>query len=168
MALLWERLASEPERPTVRDSAANGQVDDYQRRWAKRTAYRLRSLVANATVEFGAYQALDDDLSDLFQNVHSTCLRVPFDLAPGWATSPFWTSHPVYLQNYVIGGAIASQIVATLKGLFGRLIGQTEVGAWLSEHLYAAGAAVPWKDKILQATGAPLGSACLAVDLACE
>jgi len=48
------------------------------------------------------------------------------------------------------------------------LIGKPEVGAWLAEHYYAPGAGVPWADKIVRATGGPLGTADLALDLGCD
>jgi peptidyl-dipeptidase A len=168
MAGLWERLILEPEWLIERDVIKADRVADYRRGWAQRALYRLRLRVAQATFEYRAYRALDDDLKALFRDVFTQFMGVPYDEAPGWADSPFWTSHPVYLQNYVIGEAAASQSLAALRRRFGRLIGRPEVGAWLAEHYYAPGAGVSWTEKIVRATGASLGTADLAVDLGCE
>jgi hypothetical protein len=144
MASLWERLVFEPE-------------------------WLLDGRVApDQVTEFQAYQALDGgDLTALFRDIHEEHLGVPYDEIPGWAHNPFWTSHPVYVQNYVIGEAVASQILAALRRRFGRLIDNPQVGAWLAEHCYASGALVPWTDRILRVTGALLGNSDLAADLGC-
>jgi hypothetical protein len=166
MASLWERLILEPEW-LWEGNVTPDRVAEYRTGWAKRAVYRLRSRIAQATFEYQAYQDLDGDLTALYRDIYAEHLGVPYDETPGWAHNPFWTSHPVYVQNYVIGEAVASQILAALKRRFGRLIGKPPVGAWLAEHCYASGALLPWTDRILQATGAPLGSSDLAADLGC-
>lgn len=165
MACLWERFVSEPEWLIERDSIAPEQVARYRHGWAERTVFRLRLRLAQAIFEYQAYQALDDDLLALYRDVFSENLGVPYDEVPGWADNPFWTSHPVYLQNYIIGEAVASQTMAALRRRFGRLIGKPEVGAWLMEHYYAPGASVPWADKVARATGAPSCTSDLLADL---
>lgn len=168
MASLWERLLLEPAWLLEGDRVTADQVAEYRRGWANRAIYRLRARIAQATFEYQAYQAANDDLDALFRDIYSECLGVTYDETPGWADNPFWTSHPVYVQNYVIGEAVASQILAALKRRFGRLIGRPQVGAWLAEHCYTSGALVPWTDKIVRATGAPLGIVDLAADLGCK
>jgi oligoendopeptidase F len=168
MACLWERLAVEPEWLMRRDNIPVQRVAGYRQGWARRTVYRLRLRLAQAIFEYQAYDALDDDLSALFRDVFSEYLGVPFDQSAGWADNPFWTSHPVYLQNYVIGEAVASQTLAALRQQFGRLIDRPEVGTWLVENYYAPGAALPWAQKLVYATGASLQTSDLLADLGCE
>jgi peptidyl-dipeptidase A len=163
MACLWERLASEPD--WLVECVLPRQVVDYRQQWARRHLYRLRVLMARTVFEYRAYEALDSDLLALLQDVFTEYLGVPYDEVPGWADSPFWTSHPVYLQNYVVGEAVASQTLAALRRQHGRLIGEPHVGAWLVEHYYAAGASLPWMEKVARATGAPWGAADLVADL---
>jgi peptidyl-dipeptidase A len=165
MACLWARLVSEPEWLLKWGNIGSVQAVSYRRAWVKRAIYRLRVRMAQATFEYRAYDALDGDLSALYRGVLSEYLGVPFDQAPGWADSPFWTSHPVYFQNYVIGEAMASQILVTLRQLFNRLIGEPRLGAWLTEHFYVPGAALSWATKISRATGSPLNTNGLATDL---
>jgi hypothetical protein len=165
MACLWERLASEPDWLVEYERVLPQQVVEYRQQWVKRHVYRLRMLMARTMFEYRAYEALDSDLSALFQDVFAEYLGVPYDEALGWADSPFWTSHPVYLQNYVIGEAVASQTLAALRRHHGRLIGEPQVGAWLVEHYYAAGASLAWMEKVALATGVPLGTPDLVADL---
>jgi hypothetical protein len=168
MAYLWERLALKADWSAARVTGALDAVESWQRWWARRTLYRLRVWIARAAFEYRAYQQVDqgEDLLALFQQVHSEYLGVPFDTASTWVQSPFWTSHPVYWQNYVIGQAIASQTLERLTCEFDRLTDNPGVGAWLVNHYYRFGGALPWMDKVLRATGAPLGTTALIQDLA--
>ena len=165
MACLWERLASEPDWLVACERIVPQQVVNYQQQRAIRKVYRLRALMARTVFEYRVYEALDSDLLALFQGVLEEYLGVPCDEVTGWADSPFWTSHSAYLQNYVIGEAAASQTLAALRRRYGRLIGEPQVGTWLVEHYYASGASLPWMEKLVRATGAPLGTADLIADL---
>ena len=168
MACIWERLVWEPDWLTGRDGITPDQAAACRRVWAERTLYRLRLFMARSIFEYRAYQELEGDLLALWRKVYSRYLGVPCDQALGWANGPFWTSHPVYLQNYVIAEAAASQTLAVLRREFGGLIGEPRVGTWLVENYYAPGALVPWADKVIRATGAPLSIASLAADLGCK
>jgi peptidyl-dipeptidase A len=165
MACIWERLASEPDWLMGRDGITPDQVMAYRRLWAGRVIYRLRALIAQAIFEYRAYQDVDGDLLALLQDTFAEYLGVPHDRAAGWADSPFWTSHPVYQQNYVVAEVVASQTLAALRRRFGRLIGESRVGAWLVERFYAPDALRPWLERVVRATGAPLSSFELAADL---
>lgn len=165
MASIWRRLASESDWLIGRDGITPDQAMIHRQLWSKRMAYQLRALMAQATFEYRAYEKLDGDLLALSRNIYAEYLGVPYDQAPGWADNPFWTSHPVYLQNYIIAEVVASQTLAVLRRQFGRLIGEPRVGTWLAENYYAPGASFPWTDKVVRATGASLNSADLAADL---
>lgn len=168
MACLWERLVSESEEVVEHVNERPERLTRSGQGWAKRAIYRLRLRIAQATFEYRAYQAPDDDLLALYRDIHSEHLGVPYDEVSAWSDNPFWTSHPVYLQNYVIGEAVASHTLAELRRRFGRLIGRPEVGAWLVEQYYAPGASLPWPQKVSRATGEPLGCDPLLSDLGCE
>ncbi len=165
MACIWERLASEPDWLMGRDGITPDQVIAYRRLWAGRVIYRLRARMAQAIFEYRAYQDVDGDLLTLLQDTFAAYLGVPYDQAAGWADSPFWTSHPVYLQNYVIAEVVASQTLAALRTRFGRLISESRVGAWLVKRFYAPDASRSWFERVVRATGAPLSSFELAADL---
>jgi peptidyl-dipeptidase A len=168
MACIWQRLVSEPEWLMGYNGITPDQAVASRRTWTRRMVYRLRTLMAQATFEYRAYQDVDGDLLALSRDVYADYLGVPCDGAPGWADSAFWTSHPIYVQNYVIAEMVASQTLATLRRWFGRLVNEPRVGAWLVENYYAPGASLPWAEKVLRATGGPLSSADLVVDLGCD
>jgi len=168
MASIWQRLISEPEWLMGHNGITPDQTAASRRTWTMRTVYRLRTLMAQATFEYRAYQDVDGDLSAVLRDVYADYLGVPCDEAPGWADSAFWTSHPIYVQNYVIAEMVASQTLAALRRRFGRLVNEPRAGAWLVENYYAPGASLPWAEKVLRATGAPLSSADLVVDLGCD
>jgi hypothetical protein len=167
MACIWERIVSEPDWLMQCAKVTPEQVADFRIGWTKRAIYRLRLRMAQATFEYRAYQQLDADLLALYRDVYAEYLGVPYDFALVWADAPFWTSHPVYLHNYVIGEAVASQTLAALRRRFGRFFGNPQAGAWLAQHYFGPAAELPWEEKIMRATGAPPGTADLVVDLGC-
>jgi peptidyl-dipeptidase A len=165
MACIWERLVWEKDWLTIHGGITSTQFMSCRQLWIGRMLYRLRALLAQATFEYRAYEDLDGNLLALLRDTYAEHLCVPYDQTPGWADGPFWTSHPVYLQNYVIAEVVASQTIAALRQQFGRLIGEPRVGTWLRRNYYAPGASLSWATKVDQATGAPLDSASLIADL---
>jgi hypothetical protein len=165
MACLWERLAFEADWLTGWDSITPDQAGAHRRFWAGRMLYRLRLLMAQTIFEYRAYDDPQSDLLGLLREINAAYLGVPHDEAPGWADSPFWTSHPVYTQNYVVAEAIASQTLAALRRQFESLIGEPRIGAWLVENYYGPGASSLWTEKVRRGTGAALNSADLVTDL---
>jgi peptidyl-dipeptidase A len=168
MAFLWEWLVAEPDWLLGRegcDGFGLEQVAAARQRWSERTLYRVRLLLARARFEFQAYAAPGGDLLGIFQQIHEKHLGVPFDALRGWATDPYWTSHPVYWQNYLVGQAIASQSLNALRHQFGRLLDRPAVGGWLRRYYYGPGATLPWQEKVRQATGSALGVTAFLKDL---
>ena len=164
MACLWARFVSEPDWLLARGAIRRDQVAGFRRASARRSSLRLRRLVAQATFERMAYDSPDGDLEGLWCDVFGEFLGVPCDQTPGWAHSLYWSSHPVYVQNYVIGEVVASHTLKALRRQFGGLQSK-EVGAWLTAHYYEPGASVPWRAKVLKATGADLSSDALLTEL---
>ncbi len=156
MGALWARLAWEPDWLATRDGLTPRQVTTSQRGWAERMMYQLRKFIAQATFEYQACADPDADLLKLQQETYAAYLGVPHTQMSGWVDGPFWTSHPVYWQHYVIAEMVASQTLTALRQEFGRLVGEQRVGEWLRERYYAPGASRPWADRVRRATGAVL------------
>jgi hypothetical protein len=168
MACLWQRFVSDPDWLMSQTRMTAQQVKEYRESWAKRLIYRLRLRIAQATFEYAAYRAPEADVVALYREIFAEHMGVPYDRIPGWAVDPFWTSHPIYWQNYVIGEAVASQTLSILRRQFGRLVDEPAVGAWLTQHYYGPGAALPWREKVRLATGALLSTTDLLADLGCD
>jgi peptidyl-dipeptidase A len=165
MAFLWEWFVSAPDWLMAHGNVTSEQAMTCRQSWQYRTLFRLRLLMARTLFEYQAYQGTDQELLSLYRDIHSRVLGVPYDSAPGWADGPYWTSHPVYHQNYAIGQAIASQILAAIRREFGRYVDEPKVGAWLVEHFYGPGATVPWTDRLQRATRSTLKADDLISDL---
>jgi len=83
--------------------------------------------------------------------------------APDWATKIHIVMSPVYYHNYLLGELIASQlqhhinaqVLGDPAGAAG-IYGNTAVGAYLKDSVYAKGDVVPWNKLVEEATGEPL------------
>lgn len=165
MACLWARFVSESHWFQAGGAALSADaVSQYRKASARRSLLRLRWLIAQASFECRAYEALDGDLNGLWCDAVDRYLGVPSDEHPGWAHNLFWLSHPIYLQNYVIGEVVASQTLTALRDQFGGLDNR-DIGAWLTAHYFEAGSSVPWRHKVVHATGAALSNDALVAEL---
>jgi oligoendopeptidase F len=165
MACLWARFVSELHWFQAGGAALSADaVSQYRKASARRSLLRLRWLMAQASFERRAYEAVDGDLNELWCDVVDRFLGVPIDENPGRAHSLLWSSHPIYLQNYVIGEVVASQTLTALRDQFGGLDNR-DVGAWLTANYFEPGSSVPWRHKVVHATGATLSTDALVGEL---
>lgn len=164
MACAIGRLAADPEWLAERDLSTVA-IQRFRRSWAAIMIHRLRSMMALATFEYRAYEDLDQDLDALWREIHESFLLVPYDINPGWAASPFWVSHPVYYQNYVLAEVIASQILTNIRGRFRALYNDRRVGPFIARRYFQPACTLPWLQKIRRVTGHPLSTKALINDL---
>ena len=75
---------------------------------------------------------------------------------------------PLYFQSYLYANMIATQLREAMREQMGvtDLSQEKRVADWLTRYMYAPGASVPWPEKIVRATGKPLGTEALARYLA--
>ena len=117
----------------------------------------LRTRSAHALFEYRAYDNPDGDLDQLYAEVEARFLGCAEDAAPRWAANGWFTSYPVYWQNYVLADVVAAQIHASMRAQLGRVEGNPEAIAFLRERFWAPGASVDWQEKLKRATGRPMG-----------
>jgi peptidyl-dipeptidase A len=165
MACTLQRFASEQAWLQSRKALDTTSIAEYPTGWAEAMLARLRALMGQATFEMRAYDHLDGNLLNLWRETMSAFALLPYDEADGWADNPFWTSYPIYLQNYVVAEAIASQTWAAWRASYNQIVDQPALGAWLVERYYAPGASVEWTQKVEQATGRRLSAEALIEDL---
>jgi peptidyl-dipeptidase A len=68
-----------------------------------------------------------------------------------------YVSYPVYHQYYLLADIIAWQIHETLEEQFGEsYVYDSHVGDFLKKHFYEKGERVPWRTKLINATGRDL------------
>jgi peptidyl-dipeptidase A len=165
MACTLQRFASEQAWLEMRKDLHTTAIAEYPTGWAEAMLARLRGLMGQATFELRAYDHLDGDLLGLWLETMAAFTLLPYDEADGWADSPFWTSYPIYLQNYVVAEAIASQTWAAWRQSYNQIVDQPALGAWLVERYYAPGASIEWTQKVERATGRRLSAEALIEDL---
>lgn len=165
MACLLQRFAAEPGWLQTRPGLDDAAIGEYRTGWAETMLVGLRALMGQAVFEYRAYDNLDGDLLDLWRETMSAFLLIPYDEAEAWADNPFWTVYPIYLQNYVVAEAIASQTWAAWRESYHQIVGQPALGNWLVERYYAPGASAEWTDKVAHATGRRLTAEALVEDL---
>ncbi|MBI3361275.1 MAG: hypothetical protein HY023_09210 [Chloroflexi bacterium] len=172
-ACTLQRFAADPDWLATRRGLDRRAIDSYRRGWAQTMRVRFRTLMGLATFEYAAYATLaldpaaDLDLIPLYRETMERYTLVSWSEADGvgWADNPFWTSYPIYLQNYVVAEAIASRTHGALRREFRALFANSDVGEWLAEHYWRPAATIEWQDKIARATGGPLSARALIADL---
>ncbi len=116
----------------------------------------LRTRSAHALFEYRAYDDPGGDLDGWYAEAESRYLGCDHDPAPRWAANAWFTSYPVYWQNYVLADVAAAQIHAAMRARLGRVNGNPEAIAFLREQFWAPGGSVDWQVKVERATGRPL------------
>lgn len=82
--------------------------------------------------------------------------------APDWAAKIHLAVAPVYYHNYLLGELIASQLGTALRrevlggGAESGWVGRRELGEFLQERMFSAGASLPWQTLLENATGSRL------------
>lgn len=127
---------------------------------------RIRSLMGASVFEYQAYENPDQDLNQLHSKVRAKYMFVSENETPQWASQSIYTTHPIYVQNYILAEMIAAQTIEHLKEKYGKLLNNTQVSRFLIENYYSPGGSVDWPDKIERATGKKLSAEALASKLA--
>jgi hypothetical protein len=123
---------------------------------------RFFELLLNMRIELAAYR---DGSQDIWMSERQFTqalrnLEFPDDEPPHWEANTWYTSYPVYWQNYILSALIAAQVHETLTERFGADAGSNpEVADYLVKYFYAPGNSVSWSRRILQGTGHPLSPA---------
>jgi hypothetical protein len=123
---------------------------------------RFFELLLNLRIELAAYSDGAQDIGarerQLTRELRN--LEFPEDEPPHWEANTWYTSYPVYWQNYILSVVIAAQVHETLTERFGENASSNpEVAGYLTKNFYAPGNSVSWTRRILQGTGRPLSPA---------
>ena len=127
----------------------------------------LRQRTAHALLEYEAYANPDADLDMINAGIEAQVLGCAMDESPRWAAEPnaWYSRYPVYWQNYVLADVIASQIHHDLRRRFGSVWRNPAAVEHIHRHYWAPGGTVDWQQKLVNGTGAPLGTRALVADL---
>ncbi|MCI4362168.1 MAG: hypothetical protein L3J77_03135 [Thermoplasmata archaeon] len=75
-----------------------------------------------------------------------------------WA-APFFVTHPVYMQSYLLAPMFRAQVVeAMVRATGGPFWPNPRAGPWLTESFLAPGARYDWTERLRDITGSPLSA----------
>lgn len=171
IAMLFERQSINPQWMKTYAGITEEQAQEISD--ACRKSARLKQLVFSRWVqvvsrfERGMYGDPDQDLNKLWWDLASEyqLLTKPEGRdEPDWATKIHIALYPCYYHNYQLGELFASQLHyyivdnITKSGDYvgDTYIGNSEVGKWLNENVFAPGMLYPWNEMIERATGEKL------------
>lgn len=72
---------------------------------------------------------------------------------PDWAAKYHFANAPAMYYSYLLGELEASQLTFSLNQTCGGLVGCSDAGAWLVEHVFSKGAQADWNESLETATG---------------
>jgi len=135
--------------------------DDSEER-TRRTAIRrlhlleLRRLTTLSVFENLVYARSEIEPGRLYGDVVEHALHESGRSRRSWPTELSLMADPFVGISRILGAMVGAQIAERLETLFPDGRGDTGVGTWLREELFAEGAARPWREKVASATGVAL------------
>lgn len=117
---------------------------------------RIRWNLVALYFEKALYEDPDQDLSRLWWDLSEKYLASARreDMAP-WGRIIHYSTHPVYLQNYLLADMVCDQLWAYFETR-GGVVGNAEVAAFMNEKVFRHGNAKDWETLLKEATGEPL------------
>ena len=117
----------------------------------------LRTILMRLHFELEAYQNPNRDLNELYWDLFEKYLMLPRhdDIYP-WASIIHYTTHPVYLHNYLYADMIAAQNISFLKDNYGSVIGNSETKSFLVQNYFRFGAKYDWRELLKRGTDSKL------------
>ncbi|MFH1374974.1 MAG: hypothetical protein ABII79_14415 [bacterium] len=117
----------------------------------------LRTTLMRLYFEYRAYVNPERDLNRLYWDLFEQYLMLPrHDELKPWAAIIHYTTHPVYLHNYLLGDILAAQTVAYLHENYGSIAGNPAVNSFLIQNYYRFGGRYPWRELLERGTGETL------------
>ena len=117
----------------------------------------LRTTLMRLYFEYEAYVNPNRDLNKLYWDLFEKYLKLPrHDEIKPWAAIIHYTTHPVYLHNYLIADIIAAQTVNYLKRNYGTVVDNPKVGSFLVQNYFRFGSRYDWRDLLERGTGEKL------------
>jgi oligoendopeptidase F len=117
----------------------------------------LRSSLLRLNFEYQAYLNPTQDLNKLYWNLYEKYVLLPgHPEIYSWSSLIYYTTHPVYLQNYLLADLIQAQTFAYLKSKNGSMVSNPKIKEFLLENYFKPGASISWDILVEKATGEPL------------
>ncbi|KAA3636884.1 MAG: hypothetical protein DWP97_01900 [Calditrichaeota bacterium] len=141
-------------------------ADDYLKAKRELDIIYLRTTLLRLHFEFEAYNNPNRDLNQVFWELSSKYLKISQheDLYP-WASIIHYTTHPVYLHNYLYADMIAAQNIYFLKDMYNGVIDRETTKSFLSQNYFRFGAKYDWRELLKRGTDSELDTKYYLTDL---
>jgi hypothetical protein len=126
----------------------------------------IRSLLLSVALERRLYAEGPERGDEIERELIRKYLGVEPGPESAWAATITLVSYPLYQQSYLIADMEAAQVRRALKARFGlRRLDDPQVGAFLTDTLFADGERRPFNDRVRAASGATLSPEALLLEL---
>lgn len=132
-------------------------ADEYLQAKKELDIIYLRTTLLRLQFEFEAYNNPNRDLNKLYWDLFEKYMMLPRhdDIYP-WASIIHYTTHPVYLHNYLYADMIAAQNIAYIKDNFGPLVQNKSYRSFLTQNYFRFGAKYDWRELLKRGTDSEL------------
>jgi peptidyl-dipeptidase A len=163
VAAFFEQLCSEPDWLEQYPGLTTGLVTRFARAREGIQLLRWRLLLVDAQFEYEAYRNPNQNLNTLYWRLFEEYTGLPAhdDLTP-WAGKVEFVRRPLAAYHKLLGQAAAYQSLGYLKGEYGSVIDNPEVGSFLTHSYFRFGARYDWRELVERATGEKLTPAYIA------
>lgn len=120
----------------------------------------FRGIAVACLVEWDAYRGVKD-LRGAMRRYHREYMGFDLPDSSGWAGNTLYTTHPLYNQNYVMMDVMALQVINAMIERFGHYPSE-KMFSFVNETLIEPAGWIPWREKILTATGKSLSAESLS------
>ena len=116
----------------------------------------LRMRLLQLKFEYEAYANPNRDLNQLYWDLFERYMMLPRhdDISP-WAAIIQYTTHPVYLHNYLFADVITAQTHAAIIRQYGTLVDNADLGSFLTQNYFRFGSRYEWRDLLKRGTDEP-------------
>ncbi len=117
----------------------------------------LRTTLMRLNFELEAYQNPQKGLNVIYWDLFEKFMMLPRhdDIYP-WASIIHYTTHPVYLQNYLYADMIAAQNIAFLNESYGSIVANNNTKSFLVQNYFRFGAKYDWRELLKRGTDSKL------------
>lgn len=117
----------------------------------------LRTTLMRLHFELEAYQNPQKNLNELYWDLFEKYMMLPrHDNIYPWASIIHYTTHPVYLHNYLYADIIAAQNISYLNENYGSFVANSNTKSFLVQNYFRFGAKYDWRELLKRGTDSKL------------
>jgi hypothetical protein len=162
IAGVFERIAEDPNWLGTVKGLDAGVVGPFSRARAHAAWLEAAGTALGIETELRLYERPDSDPTPHVRALARRWFGYDAYRPRSWA-NPFFVTHPVYVQSYLLSQLFRSQVAEAMeRATAGPFWPNPRAGPWLTEAFLRPGARHDWTDRLRDVTGAPLSGAAFA------